>query len=69
MIKILNGQYNLSLQVAVRCPLCQKEGMHLKNGKYGTFLSCNDYPGCGGSLSVAVKVEESIERKYKRNLQ
>ena len=67
MIKILNGQYILSLQVAVKCPLCQKGGMHLKNGKYGTFLSCDDYPSCSGTLAVSIKVEESIEHKYKRN--
>jgi len=41
--------------------------MHLVEGKYGTFLSCNEFPSCSGSLSVIVKVEESIERKYKLN--
>lgn len=69
MTKILNGKYVLSLQVVVRCPLCQKEGMHLKNGKYGTFLSCDDYPSCSGSLAVSIKIEESIEHKHKRSLQ
>ena len=35
------------------CPICNKE-MVLKNGKFGHFYSCPDYPKCKGSRKVMI---------------
>lgn len=37
---------------ADRCPLCGGE-MVLRNGKYGTFYGCRNYPLCKGTRKIA----------------
>ena len=38
-----------------QCPLCQSR-MILKEGKYGRFLACENYPSCKGTSPVTVDV-------------
>lgn len=45
-------------KAAVLCPLCQCE-MEIRNGRYGEFYGCPDYPACRGTrdiLNPVVKV-------------
>lgn len=54
-IVIRNGAGNLqtlsSNQVENRCPKCGQT-MILKNGTYGEFLGCSNYPICDGSKNI-----------------
>ena len=42
--------------------------MHLKDGRYGSFLSCSEFPSCHGSFSVSVDVEENILYKIENEI-
>jgi DNA topoisomerase-1 len=42
------------------CPICKKK-MILRIGRFGEYLSCQDYPECKGILSVSKNGETSIE--------
>jgi DNA topoisomerase-1 len=42
------------------CPICKKK-MILRIGRFGEYLSCQDYPECKGILSISKNGETSIE--------
>lgn len=39
------------------CPKCEKE-MVVRQGKFGTFLGCSDYPNCKGIVNIPRKGED-----------
>jgi DNA topoisomerase-1 len=65
----LDGTVGQRLEVEpdehVRCPVCDK-AMQLRNGRYGRFFSCVDYPKCKGirnlqSRAVYMTADGTIE--------
>lgn len=44
-----------------KCPECGKR-MDVKLGRYGRFLSCQDFPKCKGMLSIDGQSEEDIQK-------
>ena len=36
----------------LKCPVCKKGHFVLRNGKYGEFYGCNNYPTCRSTLSI-----------------
>ncbi len=36
----------VGIPTGIKCPECEKEELHVKIGKNGTFLACNGYPEC-----------------------
>lgn len=44
------------------CPKCEK-AMVVRNGRFGTFLGCSDYPNCKGIVNIAKKGEELPSEK------
>lgn len=41
------------------CPACKKGELHLKTGKYGAFLGCNNYPDCNYTRPLSVEEGEN----------
>lgn len=39
-----------------KCPVCKSDAI-LRNGKYGEFLGCSDFPKCKWSLSLYIDKE------------
>ncbi|MEI8321133.1 MAG: type I DNA topoisomerase [Alphaproteobacteria bacterium] len=50
-------------KISKKCPKCEKGTLHLKLGKYGAFLGCDQYPECTYShkLSSSEDTEETGE--------
>ncbi|HDP73712.1 MAG TPA: DNA topoisomerase I, partial [Candidatus Woesearchaeota archaeon] len=40
-----------------KCPRCKKGDLILKNGKFGTFIACSEYPGCKLTLTIPGKAK------------
>ena len=38
---------------AVLCPACGRGRLVTRNGKYGDFVSCTEYPRCNGMAKMA----------------
>lgn len=41
-----------------RCPLCQGKTILRRSGRYGSFWSCMNWPGCDGKLRTCSKCEQ-----------
>lgn len=41
------------------CPQCKTGELHLKTGKYGAFLGCNNYPECNHTRQLGAEDAES----------
>jgi DNA topoisomerase-1 len=35
-----------------KCPNCEKGDLHMRHGKYGNFVACNQYPKCKTTFSL-----------------
>lgn len=45
-----------------KCPKCSKD-MVVRQGRFGTFLGCSDYPNCKGIVNIPKKGEELPKEK------
>ena len=43
------------------CQACKKGEMHLRLGKFGPFLGCNQYPDCKNMISLSVSSAETSD--------
>ncbi len=50
------------------CPNCKKGTLVLKNGRYGKFLGCDQYPKCKTIINIPKSKEEQAEMDEQRAL-
>lgn len=57
------------------CPTCKTGGLHLKTGKFGSFLGCSNYPECnftrqltGSAADAAADAAAGITEEFPRTL-
>lgn len=57
------------------CPTCKTGGLHLKTGKFGSFLGCSNYPECnftrqltGSAADAATDAAAGITEEFPRTL-
>jgi len=50
------------------CPNCEKGKLVLKNGRYGMFLGCDQYPACKTIVNIPKSKEEQTKMKEQQKL-
>lgn len=52
-IKLSKNFSSEMLELAEKCPVCGNE-LIVKRGRFGFFLSCDNYPSCKGSCKIPI---------------
>jgi ssDNA-binding Zn-finger/Zn-ribbon topoisomerase 1 len=47
----LTAQFPLQ-SLSAQCPHCRRQSLTLRDGKYGIFYGCSEYPRCRGTLDA-----------------
>jgi len=67
-MKILDGRYYLTMSVPCECPHCGKIGMHLEDGKFGSFLSCDELLSEDKDLANTILVNSSCKIEFAEDI-
>jgi DNA topoisomerase-1 len=51
-LETANRETRDALSYVGKCPVCKEGELHIRRGKFGTFVACNKYPDCKTTFSL-----------------
>ena len=51
------------LEEVLKCPKCNNGKLNLKNGRFGSFLACSNYPNCNYTKAISTIISQNTEEQ------